>query len=145
MTTFVVKGTVLFTITLPLFPQVARPAMNLSLTLILKPVNAGQSLSSAPSRRQLGQRRCRERNHVLHNQTQLPASIALNQNSTKQHSFVEESRNLRLNIPECRYWRRAQIAIWCPSSPTAPIVTHYTYRNTIFSPLQAPVQPSLSS
>ncbi len=79
--------------------------MNLSLTLILKPVNAGQSLSSAPSRRQLCQRRCRERNHVLHNQTQLPASIALNQNSTKQHGFVEESRNLRLNIPECRYWR----------------------------------------
>jgi hypothetical protein len=101
-TTFV-KGTVLFTITLPLFPQVASPAMNLSLTLILKPGNAGQPSSSAPSRRQLGLRRCRERNHVLHNQTQMPASIALNQNSTKQHGFVEESRNLRLNIPECRY------------------------------------------
>jgi len=56
----------------PTFPQVARPAMNLSLTLILKPGIAGQSLSSAPSRRQLCLRRCRERNHVLHNQTQLP-------------------------------------------------------------------------
>jgi hypothetical protein len=48
--------------------------MNLSLTLILKAGNAGQPLSSAPSHRQLCQRRCRERNHVLHSLTQLPAT-----------------------------------------------------------------------